>query len=1167
MVSQDKIEKAILMTQSFSNDNIIKGFYPISSQWNENLEEEWNIPVTHLDGCVIVTDKCVYHLRQRCAAESLFINHALTPAGLMAANDVAILYDLDVHGLYKIVAERKLEEGQHSEALEVYLHSVCDANDVMEGLLRKHCYEEALMYIDHVLDDYSKRSRSDRKWLYKVLLYCYTHQALLHQGNREKMKTLERMRQRLVDDFHLESETVLKTFLSFGLVEEMMEYAKAKGLVRDALSLMLENGCLATANELLGSLATSQYVNILSSVAKGHYLQLMPARNLLKIIKLKPSVVLGLEGHLKDMLPSADLDLLLQWADLLDPTHPYMKPLLHRGLSQPRPRSGSTGSLMSMVSSMSTGSEESTVHVEVLLELFLCVLIFIKYRRKQDPLQLQTENLSRGGSWCSGVLSCGVSHTGLVVRGSGQLYTWGERNHGKLGHEEMTFNGCQYTPLPVTLLSSLGVQVTAVSCGGDHTIVLSQQGVYSWGCNSYGQLGHGDTLSRYQPVLVSSLVGKNIVQVASGHAHCLAISEDSKVWAWGHNEHGQLGLGHRHEDKTTPTHITLLDDHKVVMVSGGNRHSAVLSKDGKVLTFGSSSYGQLGHGDHVTCTKPTDVRSLTHYVVDLVSCGAHHTVAHTRTGILFVFGKNFFGEDQVPKGVFQFKPGRHSSSAPSGSGDFLLPIALPETDIIGEVAQICSGSTHSLLMTKLGGVYSWGTNAHGQLGQLNVQEQAYFRKISKFGKKKIVTIACGNEFSCALDESGQLWVWGRSDCGQLGLDMSKCLKLASSDPSAFSGQFRGGMLVRVHSPAVNRRFDVGEKSPSPHLTGEDKKEAESMDNVVEMEWDLPDLKSVGPSSVPYNQEALVVAMTKLHGYYRSGPLLQCCYDCQDWEMLSKFYEMEKQWPQALEFGFRSLSPDSDAMDYSALLKRVLSHFFKETVSFESSESVHYATVLVKSSVIHWDNYGLPYSILESILTPHVPLIAQPIFDVLSSCSQGKKFSMNFQMLVAHCIMDGTQKGQSPGSGGEIPQGSSPKTLSRSMSVGADKKEGGSRRNVDKMWTTLRHNLSKDLLKSPKFISLSDQTPQVSEKKVGGIVSFTCGHSYSTRQLSNVLGEFDTRMRKDLPHPNLPHSSSLSEMYQKCSSFSGSCPVCVYQQLRKMKLVELSNYPIRPWSMH
>ena len=60
----------------------------------------------------------------RCSAESLFINHALTPSGLVEANDIAILYDLDVHELYKIVAEKKLEEGHYQEALEVYLHSM-----------------------------------------------------------------------------------------------------------------------------------------------------------------------------------------------------------------------------------------------------------------------------------------------------------------------------------------------------------------------------------------------------------------------------------------------------------------------------------------------------------------------------------------------------------------------------------------------------------------------------------------------------------------------------------------------------------------------------------------------------------------------------------------------------------------------------------------------------------------------------------------------------------------------------------------------------------------------------------------------------------------------------------------------------------------------------------
>ena len=82
------------------------------------------------------------------------------------------------------------------------------------------------------------------------------------------------------------------------------------------------------------------------------------------------------------------------------------------------------------------------------------------------------------------------------------------------------------------------------------------------------------------------------------------------------------------------------------------------------------------------------------------------------------------------------------------------------------IPQISSGSTHSLLMTKSGGVYSWGTNVHGQLGQQSVQEQAYFRKIPKL-RNKVTSIACGNEFSCALDITGQLWVWGRADSGQV----------------------------------------------------------------------------------------------------------------------------------------------------------------------------------------------------------------------------------------------------------------------------------------------------------------------------------------------------------------------------------------------------------------
>ena len=61
-----------------------------------------------------------------------------------------------------------------------------------------------------------------------------------------------------------------------------------------------------------------------------------------------------------------------------------------------------------------------------------------------------------------------------------------------------------------------------------------------------------------------------------------------RVWAWGSNEWSQLGMGEVTADQDTPTHVALLDAHKVAMVAAGNRHSVVVSKLGKLLTFGSS---------------------------------------------------------------------------------------------------------------------------------------------------------------------------------------------------------------------------------------------------------------------------------------------------------------------------------------------------------------------------------------------------------------------------------------------------------------------------------------------------------------------------------------------------------------------------------------------------
>lgn len=85
-----------------------------------------------------------------------------------------------------------------------------------------------------------------------------------------------------------------------------------------------------------------------------------------------------------------------------------------------------------------------------------------------------------------------------------------------------------------------------VACGSRHSLALSAEGtLYSWGWGVYGQLGHGDMLSRRTPTIVESLRPFSISQIACGYRHSMVVSSNPRmVWSWGWGHHGQLGLGH-----------------------------------------------------------------------------------------------------------------------------------------------------------------------------------------------------------------------------------------------------------------------------------------------------------------------------------------------------------------------------------------------------------------------------------------------------------------------------------------------------------------------------------------------------------------------------------------------------------------------------------------------
>ncbi|XP_039221241.1 E3 ISG15--protein ligase HERC5-like [Crotalus tigris] len=247
----------------------------------------------------------------------------------------------------------------------------------------------------------------------------------------------------------------------------------------------------------------------------------------------------------------------------------------------------------------------------------------------------------------------------------------------------------QYSRLLKELTNKYIVQI---ACGDHHSMALSKGGeLFAWGENEHGQLGVEKKMGHVkEPQPVLALEGIPLIMIAAGSAHSMVVSIFGTVYSWGKNTFGQLGLGDT-EDRYIPAHVKALEHKKTVFISCGGEHTAVLSKDGLVCTFGSGCYGQLGHNS--TCNElfPRLVAELFGAQVTQVACGRWHTLVYVPAlGEVYAFG--YGGEGQLGEGRIS---------------DQLVPLPLDLAvcnkhmkyrSTLGKVVKIIAGDNQSIVL-------------------------------------------------------------------------------------------------------------------------------------------------------------------------------------------------------------------------------------------------------------------------------------------------------------------------------------------------------------------------------------------------------------------------------------------------------------------------------------
>ncbi|XP_011299545.1 uncharacterized protein ca [Fopius arisanus] len=735
--------------------------------------DDLNVEVPPVDTCIVVTNCGIYKVALRRPLLSVFMELALknNKRDIEKAARLGLVFGINVPQLFECAGDIHLANSRFTEAAALYKLSRCR---LLKGVLKTAATghtEKLLGCLGHCLTPpaVTELTTTTRIHLSNLTVFAFS-ELVLRASPNDATGIYKDFLQFLSRNTYYDERWVVDVVGQTCLWKVLHHLATQRGLYAQVLDVLVK--AVQSYPLSSGSPLNSKY-GLMICISESNLLQSMLST---------PFLARSHMSFVLSNLQEFQVFVLQRLVTLYDPTSPIFRPLLVKYRARRRTTSHSSQSSQCDSLDSSDILDESGSLVEELIETFLYLLLTLISKRSpvlkhnsslvskiNYPGIEKRHNIVTNVNFKRRLLSAGYGHAALIRNGN--VFTWGSSSHGCLGTvPSISRYG---SPQAITVFKAMEMEVLSVSCGRNHTLAVTNNGVYAWGGSQYGQLGLGRVLQCPSPELITSLAQEVIVDAVAGQYHSVALTMDGRVFTWGWGVHGQLGHGNTKE-KNVPTLVESLLGIVIRTIAAGHAHTIVLSDDGAVYIFGCNIFGQLGTGNTTKSTVPIRVSLLPEPISDIAT-SYFHNLALTTTNKLYTWGaspqvlrlqtqaqkKSKLLEFQAAakkyaESLVDFDPSIESGDEEPTDISSIEKLAmktvnerrqncpnvakivvslrdinlglleetqthlkpsLVDTQLVnGRIVQISTGCHHSALLTKDGTVYTWGRNLDGQIG-------------------------------------------------------------------------------------------------------------------------------------------------------------------------------------------------------------------------------------------------------------------------------------------------------------------------------------------------------------------------------------------------------------------------------------------------------------------